>query len=143
MGNDVGTSAAIPGTATQASSMPIAPPPADNTTLSVSTWRAMRRGRAPIATRTASSRCRCTARASSRLARFAQAMSSTHAEAPARASSIKRDCRDTSSRSSMTVAPVRSLASGKARARPSAITFNSARAWPIVTPGASRPMPCR
>ncbi len=143
IGSEVGTSAATPGTATHASSTPSRPPPADSTRLSVITCRAMRRGRAPIATRTANSRWRCTARARSRLARLAQAMSSTHTEAPASASSISRDCRDTSSRNSITVAPVRSLASGNARARPSAMTLSSARAWPIVTPGASRPMPCR
>ena len=54
-------------------------------------------------------------------------MSRTHADAPASASTISRDCRDTSSRSRITVAPVRSLASGKARASRSAMTSAARR----------------
>ena len=143
IGSVVGTSAAAAGTATRARAMPMAPPRADSPRLSVSTCRARRRGRAPMATRTASSRCRCTARASSRLARFAHAMSSTHTDAPTSAISIRRDWRDTSSRNWITDAPVRSLASGNARARPPAITFSSARASASDTPGRSLAMACR
>ncbi len=56
IGSVVGTRAATRGTASTASPTPASPPPIDSRRLSVSTWRAMRRGRAPIATRTASSR---------------------------------------------------------------------------------------
>ena len=118
---------------------PTAPPTVDSTRLSVSTWRASRRGRAPIASRTASSRWRGH-RAGQQQAGQVGAGDEQHAaEAPTSASSIVRDCRVTSSRSQITVAPVRSLACGYARASPSATAPSSARAWSIVTPGARRP----
>ena len=142
IGRVVGTRAAATGMIATASPAPAMPPTADNARLSVSTWRARRLGRAPIARRIASSRCRETPRASSRLARFAQAMSSTALEAPTSACSIVRDCRVTSSRRPITVAPVRSLA-GNVRASSAATVPRSARACATVTPGARRATACR
>ena len=55
---------------------------APSTTLSVSSWRTIRARPAPIAARTEISRLRAVARASSRLATLAQAMSSTKVTAP-------------------------------------------------------------
>ena len=60
------------------------PPMADSSTLSVSSWRTMRPRPAPMAERMAISRERPVARASSRLATLAQAISSTQPTAPSR-----------------------------------------------------------
>ena len=51
-----------------------------SSTLSTSSWRTIRQRDAPSETRTLISRERCAARASSRLATFAQAISSTNAD---------------------------------------------------------------
>ena len=59
-------------------------------TLSVSSWRAMRRGDAPIAVRTPISRWRAAARDRLRFATLAQAMTSTSATAAIRISSRGR-----------------------------------------------------
>ncbi len=69
---------------------PAAPPTAESNTLSVSSCRASRQRPAPIAVRIAISRCRAVARASSRLARLAQAISSTKPTAPMSTSSAGR-----------------------------------------------------
>jgi hypothetical protein len=61
---------------------PTAPPASDSTMLSVSNWRTMRLRLAPMAARTANSLRRVVERASSRLATFAQAISSTNPTAP-------------------------------------------------------------
>ncbi len=60
-----------------ASNTPSAPPVSPNTALSVRHWRTNRPRPAPSATRMASSRSRETARASSKLATFTHAISST------------------------------------------------------------------
>jgi hypothetical protein len=60
-----------------ANSTPSAPPSPASSRLSVSNWRTRRDRPAPIARRTDSSRCRAAARASSRLATLAHAISST------------------------------------------------------------------
>ena len=62
-----------------ANAMPSAAPMSATMTLSVSSWRTMRQRSAPSATRTAISFERAVARARSRLATFAHAMSSTNA----------------------------------------------------------------
>ena len=67
-----------------ASAMPSGAETAPSTTLSVSSWRTIRPRPAPIAARTDISRARAVARASSRLATLAQAMSSTKVTAPER-----------------------------------------------------------
>src|SRR5256885_4526411 len=69
-----------------ASNKPKPPPARESSTLSVSNWRATRSRPAPSATRTAISGCRAAARASRRLATFAQAMSRTNATAPSNTS---------------------------------------------------------
>ena len=71
----------------QPTSRPSAPPASDSRTLSVSSWRTMRPRAAPSAARIAISRWRPVARTSSRLATFAQAISSTKPTAPSSTSS--------------------------------------------------------
>ena len=75
--HDVPSRYGIPLRSQNPSSKPTAPPRLASTSPSVSIWRAMRNEPAPRASRRLTSRCRDTARASSRFARFAQAMSST------------------------------------------------------------------
>ena len=67
---------------TQASAMPSGAETAPSSRLSVSSWRMMRPRPAPRAARTDISRARAVARASSRLATLAQAISSTKVTAP-------------------------------------------------------------
>ncbi len=67
-----------------ASTSPSAPPASDSIKFSVSNWRMMRPRPAPRAVRTAISRLRPVARASSRFAMLAQAISSTHPTAPSK-----------------------------------------------------------
>ncbi len=61
---------------------PTTAPRSESRTLSVRSWRSRRLRVAPIASLTAISLCRLAARASSRLATFAQAIRSTSATAP-------------------------------------------------------------
>ncbi len=68
-------------------STPSAPPIPASSRLSVSSWRTRRRWPAPIPSRTAISRRRPSARASSRFATLAQAISSTRLAAPVSISS--------------------------------------------------------
>ena len=79
-----GWSASRTCTPPHASATPRAPPTSESSTLSVRSWATMRSRRAPIATRSASSRCRPAARPSSRLATLAQQIRSTSPTAPAR-----------------------------------------------------------
>ena len=69
---------------------PSAPPMSDSTRLSVSSCRMMRRRPAPSADRTASSRVRTVARASSRLATLAQQMRSTNPTTPRNSIDVSR-----------------------------------------------------
>ena len=71
-----------------ASSIPNAPPHPAKIALSVKTCRQILQRPAPRAARTAISFCRVVARASSRLATFAQAMSRTRLMAPSRRSNF-------------------------------------------------------
>ena len=71
---------------------PATPATNASSTLSTSSCRTMRHRVAPIETRTAISRERSAARASSRLATFAQAMSSTNATAPMSDQNSTRIC---------------------------------------------------
>ena len=91
MGSEAGTSLASNGTADAATSTPSAPPSSASTRLSVINWRTRRSRPAPMAVLTASSLWRANPRASSRFARFAQAISSTQTAAPLSASSSRRD----------------------------------------------------
>jgi hypothetical protein len=82
------------GTAQYASSRPASPPAVDRIVLSVSNWRMMRPRPAPSAARTAISRPRPDARASSRLAVFAHAIKSSIPTALTIISSGGRTARD-------------------------------------------------
>ena len=100
----------------------------------------MRRRRvAPSAARIVSSRCRVVARASSRLATFAHAISRTNDTAASRTSAASFTPRTTWSRSgtSRNRRPV--LNRGYFAASPAADVSASARAWPSVTPSFRRP----
>ena len=70
--------------------LPSTPPQSPSTALSVRHWRINRPRPAPSATRTASSRSRETARASSKLATFTHAISSTRLTAPNSNHSVDR-----------------------------------------------------
>ena len=100
-----------------ASSSPSAPPASERITHSVSSWRTSRPRPAPSAARTAISDSRAAARASSRLATLAQAMSSTKPTAPSRTSTERRMSPTIASCSGYVVMPTPSLASGYWRAR--------------------------
>ena len=65
---------------------PTPPPTSESARLPTSSWRSSRLRLAPIAVRTAISRCLAAARARSRFAMFAQAISSTNATADSRTS---------------------------------------------------------
>ena len=73
-----------PALSQRASTAPATAPATASSTLSAMSWRTMRPREAPMARRTAISRSRALARASIRLARLAQAMSSTSAVMPSR-----------------------------------------------------------
>ncbi len=123
--------------------IPIAPPISESTTLSVSSCRTMRRRPAPSADRTASSRVRTVARASSRLATFAQQMRSTKPTTPRNSIDVSRRSLpiiESCSPSSVTPRPL--LVSGNSDASASATVPRSASAALIVTPGFSRPTAC-
>jgi len=138
MGSEAGTNRVSKRTAPAATSTPAAPPVSASTRLSVISWRTRRSRPAPMAVRTASSRCRANPRAINRFARFAQAISSTQSAAPLSAISNNRDCCDTSSRSRFTVAPVCRFSRGNCLSSCAAITPISARACSSDTPGFRR-----
>ena len=106
---------------------PRTPPMSDSIRLSVSSWRTTRRRSAPSADRIASSRVRAVARASSRLATFAQQISSTKPTTPRKSSDVWRSS-----------APITASCSGSSAApRPGVRLRELAR-----EPGRSR-RPCR
>ena len=119
--------------------MPSIPPSTASTRLSVSSCLMMRPRAAPSADRTAISRVRAAARASSRLATFAQHRSSTKPTTPSRNIDVVAKSLPTMpARTGSTITPVPLFASGYACASRSAMTFSSACAASIVTPGFSR-----
>ncbi len=89
-GRSGGASATSAATPTRATSAPAIPAATASTTLSVRSWRTRRARPAPTAARTTISRPRAEARASSRLATLAQAMSRTKPTAPSRTKSVCR-----------------------------------------------------
>jgi hypothetical protein len=119
---------------------PTMPPPAASTRLSVDSWRSSRPRLAPSAPRTAISRSRTVARARSRCATFAHAMTSTNPTAANSARSAGRACFTTSSWSGTTriCMPAASWTACSARSC-RAISVKSACACAKVTPGLSRP----
>ena len=122
-----------------ASSSPPNPPASERTRLSASNWRTSRPRPAPSAARTASSRWRAVARASRRLATFAQAMRSTKATAPASTKSAGRMSPVSCCRSGTTfdVHPV--LKSGNICVRLAETCVISACACSTAMPGLRRP----
>ncbi len=121
-------------------SRPSAPPANDSMRLSVSSCRMMRPRPAPMAARTAISRLRVVARASSRFATFAQAMSSTKLTAPSSSQSVGRTFATSASRSGSALKNVsRPSALGNLRVYSAAETFSRACACSRVTPRLSRP----
>ena len=124
--------------------IPRAPPSSDSTRLSVSSCRMMRRLPAPSADRTASSRTRTVARASSRLATLAQQMRSTNPTTPRNSIDVSRRSLPTIEScifSSATPRPL--LVWANSRASPSAAAARSALAASIEIPGFNRPTACR
>ena len=81
-GADLGISAVTPSRAQTETRMPRPPPRMPSTRLSVTNWRTRRRRLAPRACRTATSRVRVSARASSKFATFTIEMSRTNSTAP-------------------------------------------------------------
>ena len=118
---------------------PAAAPREAKTTLSARSCRTSRSRPAPSAARIVNSRWRRAARATSRLATLAQAISSTKLTAPSRMSSSGRVLPYSRSCSVATS----TVASRRNWGRYSFVRSNSAvssvRAWAMVTPGASRP----
>jgi hypothetical protein len=80
--------AAIADVSHQASTVPATAPISDSTTASVTSWRTSRPRLAPSASLIPISFCRLEARASSMLATFAQAISSTSPTTPIRPAAI-------------------------------------------------------
>ena len=122
-------------TPTCATPTPNAPPIVASTKLSVNSWRTMRPRAAPSATRIASSRSRAVARASNRLARFTDAMSSTNPTAPSSTSKLARTFPTIDCCSGAADAAATSLFSGYCSASPRAMALSSASACDSVTPG--------
>ena len=112
-----------------------------STALSVSICRIRRSRPAPTAARTTSSRPRAAARASSRLATLAQAISSTNATAASSTNSVCRVSPTTTSCSGTTAMPFSPLLSGILLRQPSGDAVISAWACATDAPGASRPTP--
>ena len=82
-----GTKATSTRVSATATARPRTPPMSESSTLSTSSWRTSCPREAPSDSRTAISRCRAKARAISRLATLAQAMSSTSPTMPISTSS--------------------------------------------------------
>ncbi len=109
-------------------------------TLSTSNCRTIRTRDAPSATRMLISLARCADRASSRLATFAHAMSSTKPTAPISARKINRIgppfCR---SLNVISIGVMPLFVVGYSSASLVVMDVNSASAWSRLTPGARRP----
>jgi hypothetical protein len=134
-----GSSARMPRNIKRPSSSPSAPPISDSSRLSTSSWRISTKRLAPSAVRTASSRERSVPRASSRLARFAQPISSTTPTADINTCSESFNCGPTTrSIQRSTVAPQPFLMSGYCSAMRPAIALISDCARSRLTPGFSR-----
>ena len=138
MGNMSGTMLRSRRTPHTASASPSAPPPSASTRLSVNNCRMRRRRPAPKAPRMAISLSRVAARARSRLARLAQAISNSTPTAPSRISSTGRMRPANISAMGNRIVPVPALVAGYCFSRRAAITAISARAWATVTPGFKR-----
>ena len=118
---------------------PAAPPMRARARLSTNRSLAMRLRVAPIARRIAISRCRTAPRASSRLATFAHATSSTNPTAAASNRRAGLTGPTTGSCKGSTVAPTPAFDSGCASSSACACASTSARATSSDTPGLKRP----
>ena len=125
---------------TMPSAEPSAAPAKESSTLSVSSCRTMRPRLAPIAARMAISRRRPMARANSRLATLAQAISRTKLTAPASTSRDERTLPTMASRMGSTLKLWLACSALGICARYSAAeVLKRALAWASETPGFSRP----
>ena len=134
-----GAKAIKAGTPQTASKTPDAPPARATSALSVSNCRISRQRPAPRAARTAISSCLPDARARSRLATFAHAISSTNPTAPAKITSDARMLATKSSFRGRTCATQPFLSSPGARKSWCARVSSSACASWRETPGFNRP----
>ncbi len=139
MGSRSATTARRNPSAHHASNNPQTPPRSDRTTLSASSWRTSLPRPAPSAARTASSRWREVARASSKFATLAHAMRRTKATAPARTRRAGRTSPVSCSRTGTTrdVQPV--LKSGNICVSCADTCVMSSCARSALMPGLSRP----
>jgi len=126
-----------------AKSRPNAPPITARSRLSVSNCPISRARLAPSAVRIAISRSRTVARASNRLATFADAMSSTNATAPRSTSSAERTSPTIASSSGVTRKLMLELVAGFCCSIRRAMAASSPRACSIVAPGFNRASPVR
>ena len=140
-GRSAGASATSALTPQRAMITPPVPASSASTTLSVSICRIRRRRPAPTAARTTSSRPRAAARASSRLATLAQAISNTNATAASSTNNVCRVSPTTTSCSGTAAMPLSALLSGYCCARRDAMADISDCACAGDTPGASLPTP--
>jgi hypothetical protein len=138
-GSVVGTSCASSGRPAHARNTPAAPPMTASRTLSVTSCRTRRSRPAPRAVRIDSSRARLTPRASSSPARFAQARSRMHSDAPQSATSSRRERFAISSRRRRVQKVTSLFVSGYWRSRRAATVASSPRACSTVASGARRP----
>ena len=118
------------------------PPSSESTALSVRSWRTTRLRLAPNAMRTATSRCRTVARASSRLATLTTAIKSTSAIAPSNTSKAVETSLTIHSFMGI-ITPTRSGELGYCAVTWAAMSFNSATALRTLTPGLSLPRPTK
>ncbi|HOK45708.1 MAG TPA: hypothetical protein PLK67_07245, partial [Bryobacteraceae bacterium] len=109
---EAGTRRTNPEKLHHASRTPSAPPAAASNTLSVRSCTIMSRREAPSAARSAISFFRSAARASSRLATFTHAISSTTQTAPSSIAMVRRESPERRSRRLSTLAPMFVLDSG-------------------------------
>ena len=111
-GNPAGAAAMSAATIHRANSRPSSPPASASRQLSVTNCATRRLRLAPSAARTPSSLVLAVARASSRFATFAHAISSTSATAPASRFRVGRVSPTSCSRSGTTIAPLPSFETG-------------------------------
>ena len=138
LGNVTGLCAISTATDARARSRPIAAPMSVSTQPSVISCRSSRARPAPSAVRTAISRRRASDRAISRLATFAQAISSTNATAAISVSSAGRSVPTSSTSSGVSSTARFSFVSGYSRSSWREMPSSSRCAAPMLTPGFSR-----
>ena len=141
IGKFIGSSVRASGIRISAIATPAAPAQSASTRLSASNPRTIRRRVAPSAARMAISRSRSAARASSRLATFAQAISSRKPTDASNTPSVGRKKREYCSRRPATRAPRFLFVAGNSLSSRLAMVSNSCCAWDAVAPGRNKPIP--